>query len=420
MKAVLLALALILTACSGSRAEDEPPPRPTHIAILGSDGNLSIYDPESGLITAVTSDAGAGRRYSQPTWSPDGSRLAFVTSAVPATGIQASGGRALVAFQAQAEMMSSIHIFTIDGAEPAIVETPFLPFYLYWAPDGTKLAFLGNDASTSGQGFGILDTGTGTAERIDSGQPYFFAWSPDSDRLLIHAADTELYYLALDGAKQPLEPTPGSFSAPGWRGDTQLYPVLEGDRQILRLSNPDGTARRDATDFESAIALRLNPDEERVAYIEIVPGANPFGLGALVVDAPTGATELTDLAASFFWSADGSQLLYLTPDISDDEFGLRWNVWDGAESIAFERFLPTPTFFQEYLPFSGQYSNSLSFFSPDGSSFTFAGTIPGRGEGIWTQSVVGDVPAQLVGPGQFATWAPRPTLAADGSLTGDG
>ncbi len=90
----------------------------------------------------------------------------------------------------------------------------------------------------------------------------------------------------------------------------------------------------------------------------------------------------------------------------DDDFKLRWNVWDGTVSIEFEPFVPTRTFLAQYLPFFGQYANSLSFFSPDGGSFTFAGSIEGRGEGIWVQQVDGGAPAALVAPGEFSTWAP--------------
>jgi hypothetical protein len=226
--------------------------------------------------------------------------------------------------------------------------------------------------------------------------------------LLVHAENRRLYYLGLDGSKEVLDFTPGQFSAPGWYGDTQLFPVREGRRQILRLRTPEGTALRDATDFRSAIAHGLSPDGDRVAFIAIGEDANAFGLGPLMVNTPAATVEIADMAAAFFWSADGAKLLYLTPDMSTEDFALRWNVWDGAGSKAFERFLPTPTFFQQYLPFFGQYANSLSFFSPDGDYFTFAGTIEGRGEGIWIQSTNGDPEAELIGPGEFSTWAPGP------------
>jgi TolB protein len=407
VKPALLALliAVAVGACSGG-SSDAPSPA-SLIALIGDDGNVSTFDPSTGVLTAVTGDAGAGRVYSQPTWSPDGTRLAFVASATAVTGPAVEAGPSVVrtSFEAQ-DATSAIHIAPASGGPATVIPTPFAAFYLYWAPDGASLAFLGNDLAFGRQALGMIDVGAGTAERLDSGQPYYFAWSPDSDRLLVHAAGSELYLLGLDGTRQAVGPSPGGFSAPNWVGDTRLFPVAEGDRRVLRISDADGAGLRDATEYGGAIAIELNPDGERVAYIDITTGANLFALGTLVVDGPDGAAEIADLAAAFFWSADGSRLLYLTPDVSGGDFALRWNVWNGNETVAFERFLPTTVFLQQYLPFFGQYANSLSFLSPDAGAFTFAGTIEGRGSGIWQQTTEPGSPAQLIAPGEFSTWAP--------------
>ncbi|MGI9648938.1 MAG: hypothetical protein ACR2OI_10495, partial [Acidimicrobiia bacterium] len=345
----------------------------------------------------------------QPTWSPDGNRLAFVastTAAVGGPGIQAGGRAALVGLQAQTGPAGSIHLTPAHGGEATIVEAPFAPSYLYWSPDGTRLAFLGVDPTTQLQTLGILDTGSLVVETIDTGQPYYFAWSPSSDRLLVHAGTSDLYYLGVDGTRVDLDPTPGGFSAPGWQGSTQLIPAHGSDGPILGLFEIDGTLRRAVTPYNGAMALGLSPEETRVAYIDIQPGANPFGLGPLKVGTPQSTIDVADPAGAFFWSADGARLLYLTPDVAGDDFRLRWNVWADGQSVAFEPFLPTRTFVQRYLPFFGQYANSHSFFSPDGSAFIFTGTIAGRGEGVWLQSVDGSDPARLLGSGEVATWAP--------------
>lgn len=409
MKPLLLVLTLVLAACSGG-SSDEDPKGPAQIAILGSDGNVASFNPENDETVSLTTDAGPNRVYSQPTWSPDGSRLAFVASSVAVVGgpgIQADGRVVRAGRQAQAEPAAAIHLAPVDGGSPTVVALPFAPYYLYWSPDGTRLAFLGVDPTTQRQTLGIIDTEALSFEAIDTGQPYYFAWSPTSERLLVHAGTSDLYYLTLDGARVDLDsPSPGGFSAPGWRGSTQLIPVNESDGPILGVFETDGTLRRTVAEYGTAMELGLSPDETRVAYIDIEPGANPFGLGALMVESPESTVEVAGSVGAFFWSADGARLLYLTPDVEGDEFRLRWNVWDDGESARFEPFLPTRTFVQQYLPFFGQYANSLALFSPDGSAFTFTGTITGRGEGVWLQQVEGSDPARLIGAGEFSTWAP--------------
>jgi TolB protein len=407
MKYLPLVLALVLAACSNDD-NDEPASATAHIAILGTDGNVTTFNPATDETVALTTDGGTGRLYSQPTWSPDGTRLALVatTTAVGTPGVQADPRTARVEFGAQATSETFIYLVSAQGGEATVAEAPFAPYYLYWSPDGTKLTFLGVDPTTQLQTLGIMDTGTLEVDTIDTGQPYYFAWSPTSERLLVHAGDRDLYYLGLDGDRVAIGSSPGGFTAPGWRGDTQLIAVDGPDGSILGLFETDGRRRRTVTSYGDGMVLGLSPDQARVAYIDVKPGANLFGLGALNVKSPQSTIEVADPAGPFFWSADGTRLLYLTPDVDGDDFRLRWNVWADGESVGFEPFLPTRTFVQRYLPFFGQYANSHAFFSPDGSAFTFTGTIIGRGEGVWLQTVEGSEPARLIGSGEVATWAP--------------
>jgi hypothetical protein len=183
-----------------------------------------------------------------------------------------------------------------------------------------------------------------------------------------------------------------------------LYPTIEGDVQALNVFSVDGRVERRSATPPAAVAFALNPDGQRVAYIPIAEGlADPFRLGPLIVDDAGQTTRVAEEAAAFFWSPEGDGLLYLTGSLTEQA---RWNLWDGKETTPFERFVPTSTFIQQYFPFFGQYANSLSFLSPEGTSFTFAGTIEGRGTGIWVQEVATGVRARKVADGVFSTWSP--------------
>ncbi|MBT8215762.1 MAG: PD40 domain-containing protein [Acidimicrobiia bacterium] len=402
MRLLGIMLLVLLAACAG--ASDEPAGE-SPVVILADDGNILVYDPADGESRALTDDAGPDRIYSQPTWSPDGSQVAFVASAaLPEPGVQASAPAVRVGLEAQA-VTGAIHITDADGTDTVVVPTPFVAFYLYWSPDGATLAFLGNDIAAGRQGLAMIDVAAGTARRVDNGQPYYFAWSPESDRLLVHARNEALYYLDPDGSQTSIDQEPGVFSAPHWQGSTQLYPTRGDDGQTLGVYEEDGTLRRPSVTPELGVAFGLSPAEDRLAYLQLSVDASPFRLGTLVVDEAGETMEIASGVAAFFWSPSGERLLYLTPAGADADLPLQWNLWDGATTTSFEQHLPTLTFVQQYLPFFGQYANSLTFFSPDETRFTFSGTIPERGEGIWVQPIDG-APAELIAPGRFSTWAP--------------
>ncbi len=60
--------------------------------------------------------------YSSPRWSPDGTRLAYVTAA----GVHGA----------------ELHVIWLDGGQTALLtQLPSAPSNLSWSPDGTKIAF---------------------------------------------------------------------------------------------------------------------------------------------------------------------------------------------------------------------------------------------------------------------------------------
>ncbi len=159
-----------------------------------------------------------------------------------------------------------------DGDDLIDLETPFAPFYYYWSPDGNRLAYLSRwDRRDNPPSMALrlvelgADDGDGrelTANTLAEGQPFYFSWAPDSQRLLTHVGNAELDTRAIDGASAPLLATPGVFAAPQWSGDGSrlVFAVSEGDLQKLVIADTEGNLVDEITDFDARITFGLSPD----------------------------------------------------------------------------------------------------------------------------------------------------------------
>ena len=137
----------------------------------------------------------------QPAWSPDGSRIAFVTLSLRAITLVNPDGTGEVAL-------------TPAGTQD---DSPT------WSPDGSRIAFnTGSDESD----VGVMNAdGSGRVNLTN--RPGFDlspAWSPDGSRLAYHRqalSDSEIYIMNADGTNQTnLSNRPNTLeSTPAWGGE---------------------------------------------------------------------------------------------------------------------------------------------------------------------------------------------------------
>ncbi|MFQ5948238.1 MAG: TolB family protein [Acidimicrobiia bacterium] len=401
--AILAALVLVFAAC-GRDGADDTEGASNRLLVLGDDGNIFTVLPDGSDRVDITDDAGEGRGYLQPTWSPMGERIAW-------SELRLEPGRS----------RSFLRTGRSDGTDVTGAEIAATAFYLYWNPDGERLVHLSR--GIGGLDLGLIDVAAGgdASVVLDQGQPYYFSWSPDGKRLLVHVGDRRLELLALDGGRTTVDDAPGLFQAPQWSRDgTRIIYAAQGNSdQALVLADPEGGSARRLVTFDGFIAFALNSEGDRVAYRVTtgrpdVPETAVLAGGprraipdALVVLDLTSGEELvlaSDPVLAFYWSPHGRSLLFLVVDL---ESGLlRWHVWEGEQVMAFEAFQPSVVFAQEYLPFFDQFAQSQSFWSPGSDAFVYAGTGMDERSGIWVQRVEPGIGPALVVAGQFASWSP--------------
>jgi Tol biopolymer transport system component len=177
-------------------------PDGTQIVYRGMpDADLFVVDADGTDDVRLTDD-GMVSDDKHPVWSPDGSRIAFVSNL--------GGGSA------------PYDLWTIgpDGSDPfnvtqgqhGLVERPS------WSPDGTMLAF------SEGQVNGITVIGAdGTDPRAVTSEPTDIApaWSPDGTLLAFHSTrddpEGDIYTVALDGSNLTRIAAAGADRDPSWQ-----------------------------------------------------------------------------------------------------------------------------------------------------------------------------------------------------------
>jgi Tol biopolymer transport system component len=443
---VLLALlALLALACQtltgpGPRPTQAPQPQPTPVALtdsptdriayLGHDGNLYTIDRNGGAQSAITKDAGERNgqtiTYSQPTWSPDGRRLAYVHT------IQDGDGDLVEA------RVVSVAPGGSDAAQ-AFTSQSETPFYLYWSPDGENIAFLSSSPAAPDLSLWLapVRAGESVASRvIDRGAPYYWAWAPDGHALLAHVGgdqrlndDARLTRHTLtsqsDPANLPYRPT--TFQAPAWSPDGRhvLFAAASDDgADALLLADEDGNQQQPLTTYEGAIAFAWSPRGDHVAYVT-TEDPSPITLGPLyVIVAQSGAVQrriTQGPVLAFYWAPDGERLAYVAladgsnggKDASPRQQGqLRFNlvVADIAtnQRAIVAAFTPTQAYLRSVLPFFDQYIRSTTPWSPDSQRLVYSASDDAGLPGIYVVDVStasGGAEPKRVADGVLAYWS---------------
>ena len=284
--------------------------RPLLLFSSNNSGNWEIYGLESldGGLVNLTRHPGFD---SAPAWSPDGSRIAFISDrngrrALYVMDADGSGVRQLtdeplrsadapawspdgsrIAFKSRFQLFTEVKYVSPEGDGPvaltrfATEELGIGP--LFWSPDGTRLALhVGKDRFTRSESY--IVPGDGSLERrllSDDAWPGSLAWAPDGSRVAFSEeladGNIEIYTAGADGGdRRNLSRHPGTDSDPAWAPDGSRIAFVssrDGDAEIYVMDADGNNARNLSRSLEYEMAPQWSPDSRHIAYISLSDGA---------------------------------------------------------------------------------------------------------------------------------------------------
>lgn len=267
----LAALLLLLLALLPAAA-----PRPAQSAFPGTNGKIAfvrgwdLYTMEADGSHPTLLVAGQNSPNNLPSWSPDGSRLAFIhweNNVSYVHVIQADGSNEARIGEGTsptwspdgsriAYLCGSICIVrATDGGGLARVPLTIFAYSLAWSPDGTRFLLAGGNV------YVVEVDGSGLVQLTDEATANWSAdWSPDGSRIVYEhrGAQYEIVVMDADGSNPTvIAGSVDQLAQPAWSPDGTTIVFMrwiDGNNELYRM-NADGSAPvRLTNDF--------NPDME--------------------------------------------------------------------------------------------------------------------------------------------------------------
>jgi TolB protein len=396
------------------------------IAYLGSDGNMYVSDQGGGHLKQLTEDAVIPQSqgepllyYQYPTWSRDGSHLAFM-------GLKSDGS------QTQSKVM--VANLDDDSVNEIFKSDSEHPIYLNWSPDDTNLSFISSNISGQNIILQSIPAEGGDRTILDTGSPYYWSWAPDGHVMIVHAGGAaasspeHIAFLNVESSavtEQGLDSTPASFQAPAWSPDGShiaLARVSDKENQIV-VTDAAGENPKKIGTFTNKTAFAWSGDSTRIAYLDGEQALSAGTIGPLhVVDLETSKETVEDAnIIAFFWSPRGKEIAYFIllqaqgdgssgssggSTQGQSQFVLELHVLDvtSGESRKLFTYRPTQQFLS-VLPYFDQYHQSATIWSPDNNNLVLSFLDSSGNPGIAVVAASGKLEPRLLTQGYLAFWS---------------
>jgi len=247
------------------------------------DGNYEIYvmRADGGGVTRLTNNS---RVDAAPTWSPDGKKIAFVSS-------RGYGD----------DRNFDIYVMNADGSGVVRLTTNVAGDAIpAWSPDGSRIAFVSNrDGNVE---IYVMSATGGAATRLTTNGAIDIspAWSPDSSQIVFTSNRSgnnfEIYVMNANGTGVTRLTTNGAVdSSPAWSPDGSKIAFSsnrDGNFEIYVMYSNGTGATRLTTNGAADVSPAWSPDGSKIAFSSNRIASLNFEIYVMNADG-SGATRLT-------------------------------------------------------------------------------------------------------------------------------
>ena len=167
---------------------------PDGTKIVFSGSGVSLMDADGGNVTQL-----AGSDSTMPTWSPNGTRIAFI--------------------RGTPDGHSQMWTMAPTGGNQTLIHDDTAPLWSPdWAPDGSTIIFWrGNGVTVANQIWSMQPDGSDLKQLTTVGENIYGAWSPDGTKITFGSSRGGVWLMNPDGSGQVRIKGKIDFSEPAWQ-----------------------------------------------------------------------------------------------------------------------------------------------------------------------------------------------------------